>query len=123
MPDELILKGFSVLYVEDDEVLRTNLGKYLNRRFGKVFLASDGREGLDLYNNRKPDFVITDIHMPVMDGNEMIRAILEIDNEQPIIITTAFNDDEHTSSRCVNIIKPINTNKLLEAIFCCMGIQ
>ncbi|KJU86566.1 response regulator receiver protein [Candidatus Magnetobacterium bavaricum] len=119
--NESVLKGLSVLYVEDDDLLRANLGKYLKRRFGEVFLASNGREGLDIYNRRKPDFVITDINMPVMNGNEMIKSILEVDDAQPIIITTAFNDDEHTSLRCVNLIKPIDTNKLLEAIFYCIG--
>ncbi|MBF0336685.1 MAG: response regulator [Nitrospirae bacterium] len=121
--NESVLKELTVLYVEDDNVLRANLGKYLKRRFGQVFLASNGKEGVDIYKDTRPDVVITDINMPVMDGNEMIRQILEIDDAQPIIITTAFNDDEHTSSRCINLIKPIDMNKLLEAILYCMGLQ
>ncbi len=121
--NESVLRELTVLYVEDDDVLRANLGKFLKRRFGHVSVASNGKEGFDIYRDSKPDVVITDINMPVMDGNEMIRQILEIDDAQPIIITTAFNDDEHTSSRCINLIKPIDMTKLLEAILYCMGLQ
>ncbi|MBF0343907.1 MAG: response regulator [Nitrospirae bacterium] len=122
MRDETILKSLSVLYVEDDDILRVGLGKYLRRRFGATYFAQHGKEGLDLYIEHDPDIVITDIEMPIMSGNAMIEKILEIDKDQPIIITTAFNDDEHTSRGvCANLIKPIDVDKLTDAIYHCIG--
>ncbi|MBF0319889.1 MAG: response regulator [Nitrospirae bacterium] len=120
MRDETILKTLSALYVEDDAAMLDGLAKFMRRRFGDVYLAKNGKEGLELYITHNPDIVITDIEMPVMNGIVMINKILKIKNDQPIIITTAFNDDDHVSNRCVNLIKPINVERLIDAIFCCI---
>jgi len=90
--DVELLKEFSVLHVEDDTSVRESLMRFLKRRFDTIYTAKDGAEGLEVFKEKKPDIIITDIQMPVMDGIEMSRQILEIDPEAVIVITTAFNE-------------------------------
>ncbi|MBF0537529.1 MAG: response regulator [Nitrospirae bacterium] len=124
MIDESILKTLTVLYVEDDEFIRKMLARFLKRRVAAVYDASNGKEGLETYIKHQDeiDVVITDIEMPVMDGKEMIERIFEVNKSQPIIITTAYRDEEHTSDKvCRNVIKPIDEEQLLESIMYCIG--
>lgn len=124
--DESILKTVTVLYVEDDAYIRTLTARFLKRRVANLYEACNGKEGLDMYTLNKTDIniVITDIEMPFMSGMEMIEEILTMDESQPIIITTGYKDEFHTSGKvCKNIIKPIDCKKLLESILHCIGMK
>lgn len=126
MMDESVLKAVTVLYVEDDEYIRTMIARFLRRRVAKLYEAVNGKEGLDIYISDKNDIslVITDIQMPVMNGIAMIEEILKLDGTQPIIITTAYDDELHTSDKvCRNIIKPIDNDELIESILFCLGVK
>lgn len=87
-----LLKDLSIMHVEDDNSVRESLMRFLKRRFNTIYTARDGAEGLEIYRDKKPDIIITDIQMPVMDGIEMSRHIFEINPEAVIVITTAFNE-------------------------------
>lgn len=87
-----LLKDLSVMHVEDDTSVRESLMRFLKRRFSTIYTAKDGAEGLEIYKQHQPDIIITDIQMPIMDGIEMSRYILEINPEAVIVITTAFNE-------------------------------
>ncbi len=85
-------KNFTILYVEDDMDTQELIENILQDYFKEVFVASDGEEGLALYKKESPDIVLSDIHMPKMDGLTMSDAIKEINPEQLIALFTAFND-------------------------------
>ncbi|MBF0606624.1 MAG: response regulator [Candidatus Magnetobacterium sp. LHC-1] len=122
MDRDQLFKDKGLLYVEDDEIIRTNIAQFLRRRFKVVTEAENGRQGLSLYSPGAYDIVITDIEMPIMNGLKMIEKMFELDPTQCIIITTGYNDDEHKSKRaCVNIIKPIIREVLLTALFRCLS--
>ena len=87
-----ILKNLSILYVEDEEVVRNNLARYLKRRVKNLYLAENGREGYESYLQNKPDIIITDINMPVANGFRMAREIRKSDTKIPIIIASARNE-------------------------------
>ena len=126
MTNETVLKTLTVLYAEDEGYIREIITRFLRRRVAMVYEAGNGKEGLDIYVSHKDDIdvVITDIQMPVMDGMTMIDEILKIEGTQPIIITTAYNDEYHTSDKvCRNVIKPINMEYLLESILFCVGMK
>ncbi|MBV6340627.1 response regulator transcription factor [Candidatus Magnetobacterium casense] len=89
---EELSKQYSLLYVEDEDNVREGLVRFLQRRFKTVYVGRDGQEGLEQFKSHRPDIVITDIQMPVMDGLEMLSAIKEISTSTPVIITTAFNE-------------------------------
>jgi response regulator RpfG family c-di-GMP phosphodiesterase len=107
----------SILYVEDDDIIRENMFCFLNRRFDQVLQAENGAAGLDLYREKVPDIVITDIKMPVMDGLEMTRAILEMNDKAAIIITSAYNEVSYLLGAMElgishYLIKPLDREKL-----------
>jgi len=110
------------LYVEDDEDLKNEMMISLKRRFKKVLSASNGREGLELFKEHRPDVVISDIKMPIMDGIEMSRQIKKIEKDVPIIFTTAFSEVPYLLeaikigvSRYVQ--KPLKIKDLIETIY------
>ncbi|MCI5105896.1 MAG: response regulator [Pseudomonadales bacterium] len=83
-----------ILLVEDNEMLAEMFPELLESLGYEVELARDGQEALDLYqaNREKYDLVITDQTMPRMNGDKLIRAIFELDPEQPIILCTGYSD-------------------------------
>jgi len=90
--NEDLLKEVSLLYVEDDEHVREGMLKFLSRRFDKVYGASNGKEGLEMFKQNSPDIVIADIQMPLMNGLDMARQIKEASPDTPVIITTAYSE-------------------------------
>lgn len=91
---QTLAKKFTVLYVEDNETLRNNAAKFLQKIFPVVFLAADGVEGLNLFKKHHPSLVITDIMMPNMDGFAMSQEIKNLNPKTEIIIMSAFDDKE-----------------------------
>ncbi len=80
----------TILVVEDNDELRFFLTDCLGRKYN-VIEARNGLEGLELAESRMPDFILTDIMMPVMDGMTMVRKI-KADNDIchiPIIVLSA----------------------------------
>lgn len=113
-----LLERMSILYVEDDEITQKNLGRFLKRRVRNLYLASNGKEGLEIYQDKHPDIIVTDIKMPVMDGLTMIRRIKEESPKAPVILTTAYSDVEYLM-KAIDIgvekfvKKPINNDQVL----------
>ncbi len=121
--DKTLLKQISILYVEDDNVMRTELASLLTNFFAQVFCASNGREGLEIFkkNQKKIDLIISDINMPDISGLEMVKQIREFDKEVGVIFSTAYSDKEFLIDsiklKVVNYaIKPIDIRALLESI-------
>jgi DNA-binding response OmpR family regulator/two-component sensor histidine kinase len=82
-----------LLIVEDNEQLREFLRSVLGKRFFTIE-AANGEQGLEAALRELPDFILTDIMMPVMDGVEMVRSIRndERTSHIPIILLTAKTD-------------------------------
>jgi YesN/AraC family two-component response regulator len=90
-------KNISLLYVEDDTVLRNKTYLLLRMLFKDIEVAENGLEGFAKYEsrfvaNKRFDLIVTDINMPVLDGFELSKKILELDPNQQIIIVSAYND-------------------------------
>ena len=120
-------KDMSILYVEDDDVIREGMNEFLNRRFHQVFLAENGATGLDAYRDNTPDIVMTDIKMPVMDGLEMTRAILEHNDKAAIIVTSAYNDAKYLLGAIElgishYLLKPLDRDKLDASLKQCIEV-
>ena len=65
----------TILIVEDNPILREGLQEMLELDGFAVFTASNGQQALDEMANRKPDLILSDIAMPVMDGHAFFRAV------------------------------------------------
>jgi len=110
-------KNITILYVEDEKGIRESLQKALKYFCDTLYVASDGMEGLVLYKEYAPDIVITDIRMPKMNGIEMAKKIMEINDRQHLIFTTAHSESDYFIE-AINmqadgyILKPIDLDKL-----------
>lgn len=107
----------SVLFVEDEELLRAIYQRILDKMVSRLYLAENGKAGLEAYEQHKPDLVITDIMMPVMDGLEMVEKIREIDKTVKLVILSAYGEAEYFMEAIkvgVNhfLLKPVDTAKL-----------
>lgn len=83
-------KDITILIVEDNADLRTFLDNILSQEYN-VFLAENGKRGLEMTRKFVPDFILTDVTMPVMDGITMVHYIKQDSNiaHIPIIILSA----------------------------------
>ncbi|MEA1891605.1 MAG: response regulator transcription factor [Campylobacterota bacterium] len=114
-------ESYSVLYVEDEKEIRENYIKYLKRLFEHVYEAVDGREGLQVYNEKKPDILIVDINLPELNGLSLVRQVREYDHTTRVIMLTAHSDAKYlleaTELKLTKyLIKPISRSELREAL-------
>ena len=122
MKNELqYIKEISLLYVEDDEHTREELEYFLETKVAKLYVAKDGKEGLEHYKKHKPDLVLTDVQMPNLDGISMSKEIKALNPDAKIILLTAFNDSEYLFEAIQTgidsyKIKPVNIKDLLSSI-------
>ena len=79
-----------ILLVEDDINQRALFQEELTDEGYNVVIASDGREALSLAAQHKPDLVVMDVNMPVMDGLDTMSRLLEVDRKVPVVIHTAY---------------------------------
>jgi CheY-like chemotaxis protein len=96
-------KDISIIYAEDEFVVRDIIERFLLKFFSDVRVAVDGSEALNFYKERPADILVTDITMPIMNGIELCERVREINSEQKIIITSAHNDSD-------KLMKLIDTN-------------
>ncbi|MDI6600348.1 MAG: response regulator transcription factor [Thermoanaerobacteraceae bacterium] len=77
-----------ILIVDDDKNIREVLRLYLSHDGHELFFAEDGSRALDLFEEARPDLVILDIMLPVINGYEVIR-LLRTKSDVPVIMLTA----------------------------------
>ena len=115
------MKVPKILICEDDSASMLLLKTTAKKFTSDIITAGDGQMGLDLYKEHKPDLIITDIGMPIMDGLEMTRQIKKINPIQRIIINSAF-DDKTTLLKAIDakvsnyLTKPINVSQVRDKI-------
>ena len=118
--DKNLLKKFTLLYVEDDDVIRVELSQLLTSFFSEVLVAKNGKEGLRTFleNQDDIDLILTDVNMPELNGIEMIKKIRDFDKKIPVIFATAHSDNDFLAEAIKlrvqeYIVKPIDIRNLL----------
>ncbi|MFZ5808523.1 MAG: response regulator [Chloroflexota bacterium] len=139
------MKKIRYMIVDDQQIIREGISGMLQREseLELVAVAENGEEAMRLATELKPDIILMDLRMPIMDGVEAIRRIRPISPETKFIILTVYNNDEFifegiragaraylmkdiSKEELVNVIKevaqgkaylqPELTNKLIERI-------
>ena len=112
--------AISVLIVEDDPNIRELLQMYLERDGYAVTLATDGGQGLDKFRSIKPDLVLLDVMMPVMDGWAVCKAIRAEGNTPVIMLTAKGETDDKVQGLKAGaddyVTKPFEMKELLARI-------
>ena len=108
------IKNLNVLFVDDDELVVELMQDVLKTLFNKAFIATNGQEGLQIFKQNNIDIIITDMVMPIMDGEEMIKQIQNIKSDIKVVFISGYAKDTQNKNM-VYITKPISYIKLLEA--------
>ena len=112
--------AISVLIVEDDPNIRELLQMYLEKDGYAVATAADGGQGLDKFRSIKPDLVLLDVMMPVMDGWAVCKAIRAEGNTPVIMLTAKGETDDKVmglkSGADDYVTKPFEMKELLARI-------
>ncbi|MAC83803.1 MAG: transcriptional regulator [Arcobacter sp.] len=115
------MNDLNLLYIEDDEEALEDVVFLLKRSFTKIYTASNGVEGFDLFKENSIDIVLLDINIPKLSGLEVAAKIRKIDENIPILFLTAHSETQKLIS-AINlqaisyIIKPFNVDELKSSI-------
>ena len=109
------------ILVAEDNDSNYILMNYILKKHYEYFRAHNGQEAVELAESEKPDLILMDIKMPVMDGLEATRQIKAKMPDMPIIALTAnaFDSDRHAAfeAGCNDFIsKPVNAEKCIQII-------
>jgi CheY-like chemotaxis protein len=112
-----------VLLVEDNEMNRDMLARRLTRRGFHVISAADGRQGVDLARSEKPDIILMDMSLPVLDGWEATRRVKsdDVTRNVPVIGLTAHamsgDREKALEAGCDEYdTKPVELDRLIDMI-------
>ena len=117
-----------VLLVEDNEMNRDMLSRRLIRRGFQVVFAIDGQQGIDLARSERPDVILMDMSLPIIDGWEASRRLKADDATRsvPVIGLTAHamsgDREKAIEAGCDDYdTKPVDMNRLLGKIEALIG--
>lgn len=117
------MKKIKVLLVDDQPILLQGLVGLLSQQesFDIVGQANNGQQAIQLVEQLKPDVVLMDIRMPILNGVEATKAIKEKHEDVVIIILTTFEEDEYILEALAYgasgyLLKDIKPNQLIQAI-------
>jgi len=121
---EYMNKNINVLVIEDNDQYREFLSELLTVKGYSVSSACDGKQGMQLYHELRPDLVITDILMPKKDGFEVLAEIKKIKPMQPVIAISGYRKNKDmifldmmkSLGAAESLEKPIEINALISAI-------
>ena len=112
-----------ILIADDDSLIREGLKIILENEpgFKVVALAENGQEAFDLCKEKKPNIVMMDIRMPIMDGVISTRLIKQNFKDIKIVMLTTFKDEEYIKEAIKNgadgyILKSQSSDSIIETI-------
>ena len=110
-----------LLLVENDTVIRTIYQQVLQKTASNILLARNGEEGFNIFQKEKPDLILTDIRMPLVNGLDMIKKIRQEDKSIRIIIISAYSESRYFTNAIELgvkgfLTKPIKNDHLQKVI-------
>ena len=107
-----------ILIVEDDVELRQLFARVLEKNGYQVVAAENGAEALKILGRGYVDLIISDVMMPVMDGNAMVRALRDEGIKTPVLMITAKSSIDDMREGFLSgtddyMVKPVNVNEMV----------
>ena len=116
----------TIVLADDEKLIRAGLKKILLENVDiplEIIEAKNGEEALEQCRNKRPEILITDIRMPVMDGVELMKNISEMDDDTKPAIIVLSGYDEFTYAKAAiqsgaisYILKPVDKKELISAV-------
>lgn len=121
------LQTLRILYAEDEVGIRENIAESLGYYVKEVLEAGDGQEALEVYESENPDIILTDIHMPNLNGIEFVKKVRESNRHIPVVMITAHTDKKYLLDAVELhmekfIVKPIELEELFEVLEKCVSL-
>jgi len=109
----------SILVVDDEEVIRDFLSEVLEDY--NITLACDGDEAIDKLKQQQFDLVITDLRMPRVPGEEVVKTAHEISPGTKVIVISGYSSlytasQSVSSGACAFLSKPFSIKELIQAV-------
>ena len=110
----------SILVVDDEEIIRNFLSEVLGDKYD-VSLASDGDEAIEQIRKRKFDLIITDLKMPRVQGEEVVKFAQQQDPTSKVIVISGFSSlytvsQSINNGACAFLSKPFSIKELMETV-------
>ena len=116
--------AYTILYVEDDIVVREYISEFLRRYFKNVYDTNSAEKGLTLYKKHQPQILLLDINLGGMSGVELATIIRKKDKKTRILISTAYTNKEFMLEAIEldltrYLVKPMTSEDLVKALEKC----
>ena len=110
-----------VLLVDDEDSIRTAIGKFLKARSYDVATCDSGAAALDLLQRERFDALLCDVRMPGMSGTEVVPRAMELRPDLAVLMLTAVNDAPTATDALANgamdyLMKPVDLDDLAKAV-------
>ena len=109
-----------MLIADDNRQITSILEEYAKKEGYDVKIAYNGRQALEAFNTYKPDIVLLDVMMPIMDGFEVCREIRKLSNVPVIMITARGEDFERIMGLDIGaddyIVKPFSPGEVMARV-------
>lgn len=115
---------YSTLIVDDEKMIRNGIRAIIpwaKIGIGRVYVAADGAQALEIVEGKKPDILLTDIRMSEMNGLMLIEKIRKTNSDMRILVLTGYDSFDY-AQRCLKlqvqdfILKPVDEDVLAEAL-------
>ena len=111
-----------ILVIDDERIVRRSVRRtLLSRGFDNILTAGGGHEALEILRRQVVELVLLDLHMPGMNGMQVLREMLRLDRSLTVVLVTA-EEDPAILARCLEIgafdclSKPTPANDLVDTV-------
>jgi len=119
------LKNLTLLYIEDDDLIRKKYYQSLSLLFKTIYQAISYKEALNIYHDKSPDILLVDINLGELSGIDIVKKIRETNIDIPIVFLTSHFDNKYlleVANLQIDgyIVKPLDIDKLQKAMSNCL---
>ena len=110
--------------IDDDDIVRRSLRRYLEYHDYNVVVAQNGEEGVEIYKRRREEIGLTvlDLSMPKMSGAEVLETIRSLDSEVRVVVVSGFATDKSTLPGVDHVLqKPFDPEDLIAVVSRTLG--
>lgn len=113
--------NYQILVVDDEELIRSSLAKFLERKGFSVQIAESGNSAFDIVKSQKVDLILSDVRMPDGDGPSLLEQVNGLEQNRPgLMFITGYSDlsdeDLQESGAICVFNKPVDRQEILSKV-------